>query len=607
MTFFTPTLRPPWDGQPLAGRRGRRRPVALTVAVQLLASLLLGLGVLALGGGTANAAGAPSGLHVSGSQLLTGSGALVVMRGVDRSGSEYACIQNFGFFDGPTDNASIAAMAGWHINTVRVPLNEDCWLGINNAPAAYSGAAYRSAIGDYVTRLRAAGLMVILDLHWTAAGTAQSTGQQQMPDADHAPAFWTSVATTFKTDTSTVFDLFNEPYGVTWSCWRDGGDCGIGYQVAGMQTLVTAVRNTGATNPVLLGGLAYANDLSSWPAYRPTDPASQEMASWHSYNFNACNTSSCWNSQIAPVAASVPLVTGELGENDCAHGYVDGAMAWLDAHNAGYLGWGWNTANCSSFPALVSDYTGTPTPYGAGLHDHLAALAATSPAPTPTPSSSATHTTGTTPTSSASSPTPTSAPSGTAASPTTPRPTTSPAASPTPVVSSPAGGCAATTPASSAPASSTPSATVTVAAPPANGGSSPAGSSAPAPGGSFSVSPSVNTSSAPYWGENGLAFSASAPITQLTVTVTVARTTGISYAGSYSTGPNGAVALGHTDSGSTVTYTATLNSGNALPANTTVIVGSQYNGTGAAHPTSGDTFTVSAVVGGQNMTSSGHF
>ena len=341
---------------------------ALTVAVGML---------LALPVTPASAAiPPPAGLHVSGNRLLTGSGAPLVLRGVDRSGSEYACIQGFGFFDGPSDATSIKAMASWHINAVRVPLNEDCWLGINGSPAAYSGINYRGAIKTYVKRLHAAGLVAILDLHWTAAGTAQSTGQQDMPDADHAPRFWTSVATAFKADTSTVFDLFNEPHDISWACWRNGGDCGIGYQVAGMQSLLTTVRATGATNPVLAGGLAYANDLSSWLKYRPSDPAGNLMASWHSYNFNTCNTATCWNSQIAPVAAAVPVVAGEVGENDCAHGYLDAVLPWLDSHGAGYLGWGWDPYGCGSFPALITDYSGTPTAFGVGLRDHLAALAA---------------------------------------------------------------------------------------------------------------------------------------------------------------------------------------------------------------------------------------
>jgi len=36
------------------------------------------------------------------------------------------------------------------------------------------------------------------------------------------------------------------------------------------------------------------------------------------------------SSTIQPVAAQVPVVTGEMGENDCGHGYVDGYMSWAD-------------------------------------------------------------------------------------------------------------------------------------------------------------------------------------------------------------------------------------------------------------------------------------
>jgi hypothetical protein len=49
---------------------------------------------------------APMGLHVAGQQLLDGSNSPVILRGVDRSGTEYACIQGWGFFDGPSDSAS---------------------------------------------------------------------------------------------------------------------------------------------------------------------------------------------------------------------------------------------------------------------------------------------------------------------------------------------------------------------------------------------------------------------------------------------------------------------------------------------------------------------
>jgi uncharacterized protein (TIGR01370 family) len=223
----------------------------------------------------------PPALAVDGNRLVDARGDAVRLLGVDLSGAEYACIQNFGFFDTPTDDRQIALIASWRVNAVRVPLNEDCWLGIH-APRRYSGRAYRAKIHELVTRLHRHGLYVILDLHWNAPGREQATGLRRLADADHSPAFWRSVASSFRRDHALLFDLYNEPHDVSWRCWRDG--CLLrgpyreaddreprSFHAAGMQRLVDAVRSTGATQPLLLGGNAWANDLSGWLRYLPHD------------------------------------------------------------------------------------------------------------------------------------------------------------------------------------------------------------------------------------------------------------------------------------------------------------------------------------------------
>jgi hypothetical protein len=333
---------------------------------------------------TPSTATAITGLHVSSNQLLDSANNIFRPLGVNRAGTEYMCdsAADTTVLDGPSDAASVAAMASWHINTVRIPLNEDCWLGINGYPAAqYTASQYQQAIIDYVNLLTTNKLVAILDLHWSAPGTTRSNKQQTMPDLDHAPSFWSSVATAFKGNSSVIFDLYNEPFTTSWSCWLHGSTAtsanpcsDVSFSVAGMQTLVNAVRNTGAMNPIMLGGLAYANDLSQWLQNKPDDPSNSLIASFHLYNFNTCNSANCWDTQVGQVAAQVPVITGELGENDCAHGFIDGAMDWLDQHNIGYLGWAWNTYNCNSFPSLISSYDGTPTAYGIGLKNHLANL-----------------------------------------------------------------------------------------------------------------------------------------------------------------------------------------------------------------------------------------
>ena len=379
------------------------RVVAALVAAALVAGGFL-LHAFGTGGGPAPAAdaaaavaGSGSGnpaiqLHVSGNKLVNASGQDVVLHGVDRSGTEFMCVQKGTMFDGPNTVASIRAMKNMGINAVRVPLNEACWNGDSYVQKAASGAQYQAAVTQYVNRLNANGIVAILDLHWTdglypgaasACMSDQAVCQKPMPDAAHAVPLWKSVAQNFKGNDGVIFDLFNEPYpeqadhnveSEGWQCWLHGGSAciGIPYQVAGMQDMVDAVRSTGANNVLMLGGLEWSNDLSQWLAHEPVDPDHNLAASWHSYNFNACSTTACWNKQIAPVIAKVPLIAGEIGENDCAGDYINKLTAWMDTKSASYLAWTWNSDfNCASGPGLITGYDGQPTKFGAAYEAHL--------------------------------------------------------------------------------------------------------------------------------------------------------------------------------------------------------------------------------------------
>lgn len=354
----------------------------------------------------ANVPPAIQGLHVSGNKIVNGQDQPVRLLGVNRSGTEYACIQGWGLFDGPNDAASVDAMSSWHINTVRLPLNEGCWLNINNS-SSFSGQIYRQAIVDYVNLLNSKSLIVILDLHWSAPGDIPATGQQPMANQDHSLNFWSSVATTFKNNSSVIFDLFNEPFlgsnpgsssqdysntTETWQCWRDGGSActDIPYlpanlKVAGMQQLVNAVRDSQSKNIVLVGGTAYSNSLQNWLTFKPNDPLNNMAASWHGYNYNSCNTVECWQQYVKPVLTQVPLIAGEISENNCTDNFIKGLLDWFDTNDASYVAWSWNTYDCA-FPSLITDYAkGTPKPgFGQAYYDHLASLATKQAVATPT-------------------------------------------------------------------------------------------------------------------------------------------------------------------------------------------------------------------------------
>jgi len=312
-------------------------------------------------------------IAVNGNLLVNSAGQAVTLHGVNISGTQWQCLAGTAF-DSPANDASIAAMVAWHVNAVRIPLNEDCWLGINGAKE--SSGRYHREIRRYVQRLHAHGLYAILDLHWNAPGAtlshmgARFSGNFGMADADHAPAFWASVASYFKRDHAVLFDLFNEPTEISWSCWLNGCLSPRGFVTAGMQQLLDAVRSTGATQPVMVSGLEKASlDGQEWLTYHPTDPATQLVASAHIYGQRKLAR---FDSNLGVVAAQFPVVLGEVGEKDCGHVDLDALLPWADQHEVSYLAWDWFVGACSD-PALISDYRGTPTPYGIGYREHLRA------------------------------------------------------------------------------------------------------------------------------------------------------------------------------------------------------------------------------------------
>ena len=347
--------------------------------------MALSLGAIILSSTSVSATGL--GIQVQGNHLVNQQGRTIRLLGVDRSGAEYECVTTHHVFDGPSSASSVRFMVAWHINAVRVPLNEDCWLGINGVEVG--GTTYRKQIVRYVHTLESFGLYVILDLHWSAPGPYAPNTQWPMADTDHSIKFWKSMAKTFKSDRAVIFDLFNEPYITSWPCWLNGCQTSYGlnganvfYQAAGMQQLVNAVRSTGATTPLMLGGLAFSSDESQWRKYEPNDPDHQLIVSFHTYNVGGCNDVTCWNTTIAPLAKVVPVVTGEFGEVSCADTYDLIYMPWADAHGVSYIGWTWDATDegwdCSGGPALIVNYRGTPTAYGVALKMHLAQLAKSS-------------------------------------------------------------------------------------------------------------------------------------------------------------------------------------------------------------------------------------
>ena len=203
------------------------------------------------GGG---AQGAAKGLHVVGNTLENRGGQKVVLHGTDISGSTYACEQNggYGFSDTPSGDSLYAPMAAWHINSVTLGINQDCWLGINGVKAQYSGRNYINWVKAQVKSMEKHGIYPVLGFFVGEPGSTTpnwyslGNGNAPMPDNDHAPLVWQEIANTFKNDPNVIFRLYEEPYPEStttslgaWKCWSQGD---VQYSTSSVRSLADAAR-----------------------------------------------------------------------------------------------------------------------------------------------------------------------------------------------------------------------------------------------------------------------------------------------------------------------------------------------------------------------------
>lgn len=358
--------------------------------IVLAAAVAIGVNLHAPSGNGVAAANAAPKLRVSGNSLVDGAGQRVFLHGVNYSGGEYACIQGWGIFDGPSDQNFVNGLLSANINAVRLPMNEDCWLGINGVSTTYGGASYRNAFVSFVNLLTSNGITPELDLQWNAPGSQLATGTKLMPDADHSGAFWQSVATTFAGRTDIIFDLYNEPHPSSWNIWLNGGMDGS-FNAIGMKELVTIVRSAGFHGVLSLSGIDYANTLggtSGWLALKPADPDGNLAAAVHVYKGNARQSTSAWESDFGPTATQVPLLNNELGAYCYDDSCVDPTLAtqfwaWLASVGGdGTMAWTWDT--WGTVESLVASYNGPVlTSWGQQVKTQYAAYAAASGSPAP--------------------------------------------------------------------------------------------------------------------------------------------------------------------------------------------------------------------------------
>ncbi|PTY02412.1 hypothetical protein DB346_09025 [Verrucomicrobia bacterium LW23] len=318
----------------------------------------------------------PSELRVVGNRLHDKNGKEVWLQGVHVVSMEW----------NPKGESVLAAtkevIENWKANVIRLSIKDDFWYGkgSKNIRQDDGGEAYRKLIQDVVNFCANRGAYVVIDHH--RFGYVKE---------EHLP-FWKEVAEVYKNHPAVLFDVFNEPHGTTWEVWRNGGTIvkkdkkpkvdeaaflsaeekarnETGPYSPGMQKLVEAVRETGAKNIIIAGGLDYAYDLTGiTEGYALEDKTGNGvMYATHIYPWKRD-----WEKKVLRAAEKHPIFVGEVGAQvqkmsfipasaqEDPYTWAPDVIGFIQKHR---LNWTAFSFHPKAAPIMISDWEFTPTPF----------------------------------------------------------------------------------------------------------------------------------------------------------------------------------------------------------------------------------------------------
>ncbi len=318
----------------------------------------------------------PPPLKIAGTQIQTLDGKAVRLRGVNLPGLMWGERAHLG-------SSIRVATEEWGANIIRVCLSPDLWYGKAKGDKD-GGAGYRKTVHAVVDQVAARHCYVILVLTWygDARWGENHVSHHKMPD-DDSVAFWADLATAFAHQPAVLFGLYNEPWGVPWQVWRNGGTVTEGndkvpgdrreYHTPGLQKLVDVCRSKGARNLIVAGGLDWAYDLTGIAeGFALKDPKGHGVVydthmysgkKWHMRNGKKDWE---WDRVVLSGGGKYPVIIGEFGDD--AAEFNAKVLEFAAEHDLPWIAWSFHP---SAKPCLIKDWNYVPTNIGRQVKDAL--------------------------------------------------------------------------------------------------------------------------------------------------------------------------------------------------------------------------------------------
>ena len=312
------------------------------------------------------------GLRTSGNRIISrADGQPVLLRGVNRSGLEYAGPDEQGFLSGAALSRSEIEfiVREWRCNIIRLPFNQDFVL---RGRLARSGEEYQKALDQVIYWASSFGAYTLLDLQWLDADRVYGGNRNFVAPLPNIQSIelWTTLARRYRDEPAVLYDLFNEPHDrldddpfplnkedgttyppsqrkVTMNEWQPWA-----------RKLTEAIRAENPEALVFIGGINWAYDLRGMPM-----DIENVVYSTHVYP----NKGNDWPEAFGYLSKTAPVFAGEFGAGDTADDldFLQRLLLYMEELEMGWTAWSW-----SNQPFLVTRYV--PTGFGELVRQKLA-------------------------------------------------------------------------------------------------------------------------------------------------------------------------------------------------------------------------------------------
>lgn len=264
------------------------------------------------------------------------TGEAVLLRGVNRSGLEYADPAGADFLAGAgiTEGEIRHITQDWGASIIRLPFNQDRAL---NGRGAAGPEDYLRALDQVIEWAAAAGAYTLLDLQWINSDVRIAP----LPD-NGSQRVWRILAQRYRDNPAVLFDLYNEPHDVSAELWRFWA-C----------VLLGIVREEHPEAVIFVSGVDWGYDLRDVPINETGVVYSTHVYPWKSL---------AWRKAFGTLADDLPVFAAEWGGREEHLNWGEALAEYLRERGMGWTAWSW-----ADDPHLVlrNEPTGwNPTPFG---------------------------------------------------------------------------------------------------------------------------------------------------------------------------------------------------------------------------------------------------